>query len=396
MKRLLYIFIGLIFSFSIYASEGTIEVFGDNKYKGLKLSPEIYKNANRDLSGIYLKDSKNNTIPYTILSSKETIESLRNEKKLFLINSFQKDKDFYLDYKVETLEGKDIIGTSIRFQLDNKNFFRDIELYGSYDNLNWVKVTEDSLYRTPKEIKDEINFKKEEKYTFFRLKLKNNVENIKLNSSTLVRSIGNKRLYHFIDYINVNFQVKNENTTTIIEIEPLKNLKIKSIEILTDSIFKRKVLTSTNREKILYNLKISSEQVKDTTIDLSGEYLEDNFKIYIENNADKNIEIKGIKVAYYFDYIIFESKNNEQLRLEFSTENKEKPFYDMEYYKTEILKENIDLVFLKDIRIDKKSNDLKTSTEIIDYKFIFNLVIILIALIIGIFILKNISIKNKK
>lgn len=396
MKKLLYICMCLVYSVILYSDEGIIGLSGSNKYKAVKLTSEIYKNMNRDLSGVYLKDSKNNNIPYSVISSKESFEISRTERNLLLINSFKKEQDFYFDYKIQKHENKDIMGTSIKFKLDSKNFFRNVELYGSYDNLNWVKITRDTLYRTPKEKKDEIYFDKEEKYVYFRLKLENNIENIELAFPRLIQSINNKSLYYFEDLIDVKFQIKNENSITIIEIEPLKNLKVKSIEILTNSIFKRKVSTSMFEEQILYNLEVRSEKIRNTTIDLSGKYLENDFKIYIENNANKSIDIEGIRVRYYFDYIVFAPKDNNDLKLKFSEEDKEKPIYDMEEYKSDILKENIDIVIFKEIKINRKKNIENVDTKVQNYKFVFNIIIIFIALLIGIFILKNLSIKTKK
>ena len=49
---------------STFAHTATIENSGEHKYKAVRLTPEIYSNANSNLSDILIKDESGENVPF--------------------------------------------------------------------------------------------------------------------------------------------------------------------------------------------------------------------------------------------------------------------------------------------------------------------------------------------
>jgi hypothetical protein len=202
----------------VFAHTATVDNSGNNKYKSVRLNPEIYNNANSDLSDILVKDDKGNVIPYFINTSYQMTYSGEYNYPMSLINSYTKDDAVYFDYKVSALPNKDIIATSIETSTKNKNFAKSVEVYGSYDNLSWEKVQDDTLYNVDDKSKLSIDFSKPQKYTHYRFKLANNLEKIAFDKVNLKYSVSTSEKSYFVETIKPNFQVEQSDNRTLIKI----------------------------------------------------------------------------------------------------------------------------------------------------------------------------------
>jgi len=100
------------------------------------------------MADLVLYDENNEPVPYFINSFKEIKTETQKSYAMKLVNSFVKDEYYYLDYALEEFPDEDIIATSI--EIKNRKtaaFAKRVEVFGSYDNVNWEKVKEDILYR---------------------------------------------------------------------------------------------------------------------------------------------------------------------------------------------------------------------------------------------------------
>ena len=379
----LVIFLLEFASITAFAHTAEIEIDGENRYKAIRLTPQIYNAANRDLSDLLIKDSNGENVPYFINAGSKNRIASRESTLMELINSYLMDDSFYFDYKLAAARNNDIISTSIEFATGNTNFAKEVDLYGSYDNINWEFVQKDKIYSIDGKSKLTIEFAHPQKFTHYRLALANNLEQISFDTVNLVYSIEMTEETYFIETIEPRFNVESENRRTNIVIEGLKNLRLCDITIHTDSMFKRNADTPQGARKEIFNLSLNDTSYSDTTIPLNWQISSDEtYIITIADADDKPIQIDGITVRYYADEVVFEGNTNEAYMLEFGADSsKTAPVYDIERYKNEILKGKIDKLEMGEIAYT--IYEIEEIPPERDYRLIFNIVIIVITLLLG-------------
>ncbi|WP_313577497.1 hypothetical protein [Lacrimispora sp.] len=382
LKRIIStIFFLCFFSTTAFAHTGEIQITGENKYKAIRLTPEIYNNSNSDLSDILIKDNNGENVPYFINTGFQKVYEGREGYPMKLINSYTNDNSFYFDYKL-TAEGEsDTVATSVEVSTNNTNFAKIVDVYGSYDNLHWEFIQNDKLYNIDDKSKLSIEFNKPQKYTHYRFKLANNLEKISFEAVNLVYSIAINEKNYFIEDLTPTFSIEEKDKTTLVKIEGLKNLRLCSLTIETDSMFKRTAKAPLASGKEIYNLSLNETSYTDTTLPLDWQISqEDIYIITITNNDDKPINITGITVRYYADDVVFEGNANESYTFYFGADaTKTSPVYDITKYKDEILKGTIDKVTISAINYDKENE----KSEERDYKVIFNIVVTGITVLLG-------------
>ena len=376
-------FILLSLCANAFTHTAIIENGGENKYKAVRLTPEIYNAANSSLSDILITDEHGENVPYFINGGNMTdYENDRQTYPMTLINSYTKDDNFYFDYKVSNIPDRDIVATSIELTTGSTGFAKNIELYGSYDNINWEFVQRDMLYNVDGKSKLDIEFVKTRKYTHYRFKLGNNLERISFSSATLIHNYFTQEKIYFIESISPEFSVEEKEKRTYINIEGLKNLRLGEIIIDSDSMFQRTVNTpfrGSGRE--IYNLSFNGASYTDIVIPFNWQISRDNvFVLTIDNGDDKPINIKEITVRYYADELVFDGGKSENFTIHFGADDaKTAPVYDIDKYKHEILKGDIDRLDIKDVIFDGAMEE----PEQYDYKTIFNVVVVAVTFLLG-------------
>ncbi|WP_312649340.1 hypothetical protein [Aminipila sp.] len=380
--------LGMIIQSTVVANAGTatIENKGEHSYKSVRLLPTIYHSANTDLSDLRIKNDKGEEVPYFINTGYQKEQSESHQYDMELINSFLKNKEFYFDYKLKTALDSDVIATSIVAESNNINFAKSVEIYGSYDNKNWQKIKDDTLYCVDNHIKTTISFAEPQKYTYYRFKLSNNVEQISFGRVYLEYNETQTKTDYFLKEINPDYRVHEQGSNTEITVKGLKNLKLAEIIIISDSMFKRMLVTPLGSKEI-YHLTFGSETYQDTTIPMDWQIsTEENFVVMIQNNDDAPIKIDDIIVRYYADELIFDGSNSDSFTLEYgASKDKTAPEYDIANYKDLALKQDMDALAFTTIATDEKAE------KAIDYKWIFNVVIVVIGVLLGAIILSNVK-----
>jgi len=356
---------------------------GTNQYKKIRLFSDVYQNS--DLSSIRLRDANGKNIPYFI-NSNSSVKSAENaEYPLSLIDSYVKDDLFYFDYKLAEDYKGDVIATGISFESSNNNFAKQVTVYGGYDNRNWEFVTGNMIYKIDGNSALNINFTEENKYTHYRLELQNNLEKISFSTAKLIY---NKTMFselYFTNMISPKFEVEeiSDKKETHIKVSGISKLRLKSIDVISDSIFQR-TATVGNISKEIYNLNFEGQKYMDRGLDLNG-YTENEelLTVVIQNGDDEPIEVKTVSVNYYVDELIFESTEN--VTLEFGGDLK-KPEYDIAKSKDEILKLNIDEMKFLSLNMGV---ELEEVVEEKDYTIWFNITIVVVAVLLAVmFLLK--------
>ena len=371
----------LLICSKVFAHTADIINHGQNKYKSIRLTPEIYNFSNSDLSDLRIIDENNQTIPYFINTSYQTIYKGSYNYPMLRIDSYLKDDKFYFDYALEKEYDSDIQATSIKLASSNTNFAKQVEIFGSYDGINWTKIQDDIIYSVDNNVKLEILFNKTQKFTHYRFRLSNNLEKISFERVELNYDVSISEKSYFTETITPEFSREEQENNTHIHINGLKNLKLNEITIVSDSVFKRNASTPINSKEI-YNLNFGDEKYCDTTLEMNWHIPDqDIFTLIIHNNDDKPINIDSIIVTYFADELVFDGSSSNSYTLKFGTDpSAKKPMYDIANYKEEVLKQNIDKLTLSNITFDDKT---KQENEV-NYELIFNITVIIVTIILGV------------
>ena len=379
-----------LFSTYVYAvdfsSSAALEDKGVKKYKAIQLTQEIYNNTKENKADIEVFDKDNEAVPYFINSFVEKGTETKKTYEMKLINSFVKDEFYYFDYAIRNPQKEDVIATSIEVQTDKKGFAKKLELWGGYDNINWEKVQDDILYNVEDNKKLALQFSNTRKYTYYRFKILNNLEKVSFSSVVLNYLNSTQSRDYFTNTVFPEFTTEENGKKTVIKIQNLKNLKLDSITLETDSIFKRTVNFEGRKSNVLYNLVFNDTNYKDTTIKLDGYKVKsDTVEISIDNKDDKPIKVTQIQAKYLFDELVFDGSKAGDFTLKFGNSELSNPkIYDIANYKEQILKEGYDILNIKQIKIEP--TQMSDAGKQYDYKLIFNIVISAVAIMMGILI----------
>lgn len=397
-KSLLWIVLCVLsFGQTALAAEALIENSGNSTYKSVRITPEIARNANTNLSDILVTDDKGETVPYFINTSSNRTSFTSHNYPMTLLDSYKKGEAFYQDYGLTDLPNYDVMASSINLITRNEGFAKKVTVYGSYDNLHWERIQEDKIYNVDGNRKLQIEFNRPKKFTHYQLRLENNLEKIRFESVYLNYSFENISRLYFEETISPEFSVEELDKYTKIYVHDLSNLRVKEIEIETDSIFKRGAIVETmSVAQEIYNLSFDGIKYRQTVIEMPNtKIIGDTITIIINNYDDTPINITGINVRYYADEIIFKDKGSETFTISFFSDSSiSAPVYDIASYKNEILKGDIDSLSIKEINPDEVIEVEEIVEESFDFKLIYNIGIIAVTLLLGILIL--LKLKNKK
>jgi hypothetical protein len=379
-----------------FSGTALIENRGDKQYKAVRLSPEIYRHAQPKLVDLRIFDHTQLALPYFIHSFSPQTTVINKSYEMYLLHSFVKEDYFYFDYFVNIPVNEDILATSIIVTTKNSGFAKQVELWGSYDNQHWEKVKNDLLYRVEGNEKLEIFLGNEgQKYTHYRFKIANNLEKLSFDSVYLKYNNIILDKENFTDVLKPQYTVEEqqEEQKTFVKITGIKNLKLESIELETESIFKRVVSFADNRfQKMLYNLNFRNTNYRDMIIPLDGFVVgTDTVVLAIENKDDQPVKIKGLTIKYYVDEVIFKGVQDGEYQLKFGNREIIKaPSYDLVNYKEQILEEGYDVLSIQELQIkQEQERELGNS---FNPQGLFNVVIVLVAVVLGVIIL--IKLKN--
>lgn len=360
---------------------------GNKQYKGARLTAEIYREAQQNLADLRVFASDGKPVPYLLhrFSSQKT--AINQSYSMTLLNSFKKGDYFYYDYVVNASENEDILATSIAVATENSGFAKQVELWGSYDNQHWEKIKDEILYRVEEKERLEISLgTAAKKYTHYRFKIANNLEKLSFISVILNYNDITLTKERFTDTYSPPFTVEEQGQKTLIKLSGLKNLKLDTITLATDSIFKRRVSFADPYAKMLYNLSFHNTIYRDLTLPLDGFMVStDPAVLVIENNDDQPIKIEQVMVKYYVDEVIFNGAGSEDFALKFGNQQLTvPPSYDLVNYRDQILQEGYDLLPLLDLKILSAGPPPADEQPVsFNPQLLFNLVIIAVALLLG-------------
>lgn len=392
----LLVILAWMFTMPVFAAENlvawnyftTIHKEGNNKYKSLFLREEVYEHALPGLTDLRIVDAQGEYVPFyiqkgsTILRSNSIVYSSKVQQ------SFKKNNDSYIDFVIIPLKNNmDVAGNSLTFDLPKGNFLKNIEIYGSHDGDSWSYIGKDYVFRAEERAKNEIPIGPKSKYTYYRIGILDNPENLVLTNLRLSNQYTDSQWSRYVKRAQVDFNVKTDKNESIITLTNKQKLTIKQIILEVEENFQRNYKVYGDQEKRiflksgeLYNLQLENVKVSGTTIDLSSTPTSvQTIGIKIDNRDDRPLVIKSVIIEYYIDKLVFPDMGSTSYQLHFGHEKAAKPNYEIELQKAYIEKEQQDSCSLGDV--EAKGRELPVPSSL-NMQYIFNGSIVIVSILL--------------
>ncbi|MCX7745881.1 MAG: DUF3999 family protein [Clostridia bacterium] len=386
-----------------------IKIKNGNQYKALYLDDEVYRYSKSDLSDLRVIDSKGAAISYYIQKGWESSNPNTVFYEAERIHRFKENNHSFYNFKVIPVKSNtDIPVNKLFLSVEAGQYLKNIELYGSYDNVEWEYIMKDTIYKVENLTKNEIALNNTQKYKYYRIKVLNNIENINITKASVIYDSVNLVHNDYLKRSYLKYDMETKDRDTWITIQNGNKLKLKSFRIDAGGNFNRHYeiyekngneYSYTGIKGEIYNLKFKDMDIANTVLDLSSQPLNSQLiRIKIFNQDDRPLDIKNIEVTSYVDKLVFESKGAKDNKLYFGSEKASKPQYEMETFKGHVEKESQDLCSLDKVMLnkaaDKGKEQNKEDEKKINSKFIFNAVLILLSVCLIGLIAKKLRIRQ--
>lgn len=372
------------------AHTATAQETGESRYKALRLTPEVYANASPDLSDLRLYDAAGEAVPYFIRSGAVQSSATTRTLPLRPLPPVPENDEILFDFVLldeagEPAPADEFGNTSLVLFTDAKTFAKEVRLLGSRDGKSWQPICETTLYRVDGNEQLEIPFPTPQRYAYYRLVASNNLENITFQSAELLCSEVSSENILLTQQLTPDYTVEQRGTDTVLTLSGLKNLRLLRLELSANGMFQRDVSCPIGREA-LYQLTFSDVAYRNTALELGGDvWLSDTLEVTIANFDDKPLDITGITVFYAADELIFEGGRG-PYTLRFG-EPLEPPRYDIENYRTQVQREQIDALSLSAVTLEAPAAPPPSA---FNWQAAFNVAVVAAALVLGFVILARI------
>ncbi len=379
-----------------------IETDGDSKYKAIYLTEEVYEHSLLSLADLRLIDKNGDAVPYYIQQGQKVVEENEITHQTTLIATEHKNNDTKLDYKVEPIrQGTDIRGNMLLFALPEQNFLKHLMIHGSYDGNQWEFLNEDFIYRTEQLTKNKVSLNNTYKYSYYRVTILDNAEQIRLPKLQLIYQEENEEWQRYEKIIKLNYEISEEDKTTVVTLDNSHHLRMKEIHFTIEGNFQRAfTIYDSNNQWIrsdegqeLYNLHFKDMLIANKSILFDKHPVStDQLTIKIKNHDNPPLSIQDISVEYYIDKIVFEDKGLGPYKLYFGNAEADAPNYDIRLFQSYIEKEKQDIVMLEKV-IANQDKEMSESAlpSWLNEKMIFNIVVIFISLMLIILLMKKLN-----
>lgn len=379
-----------------------IIVKGSETYKFFYLDEYVYEHSLSHLVDLRILDDKGDVVPYYIQSGYLDQSQSEIVYESNVVRTARKDNHTIIDFQIIPVDqNTDIIGNELVFTLPNEDFLKHIVVEGSYDGNQWTLVTKDQVYRTDHLEKRNISLEDIYKYSFYRITIQDNVENITLQDLALHHNQHETEWRTYQKSVEPKHTVTTEEKNTIIEVKNPQHLKINKIGLEINENFQRayRVYNEENQELYsdtneLYNLDFTNTKISNTSISFSKQPISSGLiTIKISNQDNPPLKINKIVADYYVDKLVFKDTGSSSYTLYYGNPDATEPFYELEQFKSHIEKEAQDTVTLGDqIQINSKVGEDKISW--INMKVVFNIVIVLVSILLVLFLARKLNSKQ--
>lgn len=375
-------------------------------YQSIFLEEDVYRLSKRDLSDIRIIDDEGKFVPYYLHNEYlSTEKDIRMEYDSVKLSSYLKKDDHYLEFRVIEKDAlHDILVNEILFDIGKDNFLEEVKIYGGYDGNTWQHIKSDYIYRTDEGEKLNVKLDDTFKYDHYRIVFVNDIEKTEIAKLKLVYSDKNVIHEHYQKVKAVDVSIESLDNHTEIIFDNKDNLKIKSMNIISEDSFKRKYqLYYKNDDDVdyqifdsgeLYQMNLENFNIKETEITsgkTSDSFLSaDWIKIRVNDNDDQPIDIKEMEITYYIDKIIFENQGGGSYTLLFGSESAQRASYDIAQSKKYIEEEEQQICTISGL----VEREVEEPEKPFNYRMILNVIVVLVSIILLLIITRKSGFKK--
>lgn len=359
---------------------------GGEEYLSIEVSPPLYAVCRPGLPDLRLVDQSGEDIPY-VLTGDELGQDTKETFPLSLVEEYEKDGDSYAIYELpQTGANRDVLLTSLSLDIDGAGYAKQVTVSGSHDAEVWETVAATPIYSVDGNAANTISLGDERRYKFYRLRIPNNRERIRITGVTGVRTVRllNPRQTRLLD---AQYTVEQAGKQTLVHITNARGLPLVSVELVTDSMFQREVRLMGGAADMLYNLEFAGVPLQSTVLPVGGAaYSSDDVVLSIENLDDKPIDIQGVVLEYQAAQLVFPARGIVEAALLFGNAEVQRPHYDIEQYRTRVLEQPIGVCTLGEIAELPEKPAPKPG---IDFSMVFTISVVAAAIVAGFIILNQ-------
>ncbi len=374
-----------------------VEIHGDNKYKAVFLTEEVYEYASDNLTDLRLVESTGSQVPYYIRSGYTLHQQSETRMQARLEESFQAGDDSYFDYAVQSEVNTDPVGNKLVFTLPDRNFLKYCEVYGSYDGIKWQYVTKDYLYRVDGRQKNELSLGNTKKFSHYRIRLLSNTEGLALGRLELVANRDSSELARYEQVAGLKYEIRTQNRETVVIISNPHKLKIKRLVFDVDGNFQRAYGVYSDGKAAyplqtgeLYSLRFAGVDIAGKAITLNAPLPAPAITIKIDNRDDRPLVIKEIQAEYYIDKLVFPDMGNMPYRLYFGNAKAQSPAYELQLQQKYIEQEQQDLCTLQAAVANGRHAALMIKGD-----YLFNAAIVLVSLLLIAMLISKLNLRKR-
>lgn len=322
---------------------------GHHEYYSVELSALQYRNAQRDLGDLRVRDSLGIYCPYVLNSSRneETSEQISYTTVSIGMVEESVDEVSMIHHDVQVVDFPDDgeVNTIV-LETDKSDFSCQVRVFARTAKSDWRPIATDTVYRLDDAVKLFVEMDDVPLYQFWRITVD---APSPFESVAVVPRLDRKRSESqgFLKEMPLEFDIteRNRNGRTVISVNNPDRLHLVALALETDALFKRIVVIQSDRSRVfskqLYRIPSGGSLAIDTVIQIPGSELRDeSFELIIENRDDEPLPIEKITAQYQVDYLVFKPSGHPPYVLVYGNALLEKPRYDLASYRDEVLATN--------------------------------------------------------
>ncbi|MGE5395929.1 MAG: DUF3999 family protein, partial [Chitinophagales bacterium] len=265
-------------------------------------------------------------------------------------DTYQKNHQTVFDYQIKTSPSEDALINSLTINILSKPYLVRCLIYGSYDGLFWEGLGEHKIYSVDGITNNRVNFGQGLKYSYYRVVIQNNLDNLKIQSLIPEYQSSVSEVYlRYKRSTSLTYKNQTQGKDSIIRINNPNHLRIESLKLTVAGNFRRnyELWREDNQpgypiaQGTFYQLTLKNDRIDNTSIIMENVISSPVLKLRIQNQDNNPLNITGITAVYDIDRLIMEYQLGRNYRLFCGNSASEAPIYDIEYFKQKIEKSDL-------------------------------------------------------
>lgn len=372
MKYLL-ITLNICFASIVWGQDKYTSDLEDVKASGFKkvlLDSKLIGNATTDLRDLRLYDKQRQEIPYYI-EKEERLEVKKNFHTYQILINEQKGKETVImlhNPNLDTIQ-------DLSVQINNASVKKHMTLLGSDDKVRWFVVKQRSVIRSINNQDDIYEMKllhfPKVAYEYLRINIDDSTSlPIKVNEIGYYTKDREKGKYNMVTDLTWSQYDSVKTKQTVVKLNFGQHYRIDQLDLKFEgepyfyrkvALCKKQVRQFRKREKEIYfqhlrTFYISSDAPNEVFFDA---LLVDDLYLLIENEDNPSIQLKSAEVKHLSQYLVANLKDGTEYSLSFGDNKKDRPRYDIDYFKNSI-SDDVPVIGMKEItKIDVEKKKLE-------------------------------------